>query len=79
VQAGVNQAGLLLCTGAGLWSSEDSPHMVRLPLDPSGQLQVFLPQLRSAQTIIALAPGRYLLAEQGRKRILELKRRPHGI
>lgn len=63
----------------GLWISEDSTHMARLLLDPRGQLQVIGQHLRCAQAPIALAPGRYLPAEQGRKRILELKRRPHGI
>lgn len=80
VQAGLDQPGFLLCSADGLWISEDSTHMARLLLlDPSGQLQVILQHLRSAQTLIAVAPGRYLLAEQGRKRILELKRRSHGI
>lgn len=80
VQAGLNQPGFLLCTADGLWISEDSTHMARLLLlDPSGKLQVILQHLRSAQTLIAVAPGRYLLAEQGRQRILELKHRPHGI
>lgn len=80
VQAGLNQPGFLLCTADGLWITEDSTHMARLLLlDSSGELQVVLQHLRSAQTIIAVAPGRYLLAEQGRQRILELKRRPHGI
>ncbi|WP_300654284.1 hypothetical protein [Pseudomonas sp.] len=80
VQAGLNQPGFLLCTADGLWITEDSTHMARLLLlDASGELQVVMQHLRSAQTIIALEPGRYLLAEQGRKRILELKRRPHGI
>jgi DNA-binding beta-propeller fold protein YncE len=80
VQAGLNQPGFLLCSADGLWISEDSTHMARLLLlDPSGQLQVILQHLRSAQTLIAVAPGRYLLAEQGRKRILEFKRRSHGI
>lgn len=62
----------------GLWLSEDRTHMARL-LEPRGQLQVIWQHLRCAQTLITLAPGRYLLAEQGRKCILELKRRPHGI
>lgn len=80
VQANLNQPGFLLCSADGLWISEDSTHMARLLLlDTAGQLQVVMQHLRSAQTIIALAPGRYLLAEQGRKRILELQRRPLGI
>jgi hypothetical protein len=47
-----------------------------LLLDTGGKLQVILTHLRSAQTLIPLAAGSYLLAEQGRKRILKLERRP---
>ncbi len=79
VQANLNEPGFLLCTAEGLWITEDATHMARvLLLDPAGQLQVILQHLRSIQTIIALEPGHYLLAEQGRNRILELKRLPNG-
>lgn len=79
VQAGLDDPGFLLCSAEGLWITEDTTHMARvLLLDPAGQLQVVLDHLRSVQSIIALAPGRYLLAEQGRNRILELNRLPTG-
>ncbi|WP_256657367.1 strictosidine synthase family protein [Pseudomonas sp. 2FE] len=79
VQANLNEPGFLLCSADGLWITEDATHMARvLLLDPAGQLQVILQHLRSIQTIIALEPGRYLLAEQGRNRILEIKRLPNG-
>ncbi len=79
VQANLDEPGFLLCTAEGLWITEDTTHMARvLLLNPAGQLQVILQHLRSIQTIIALEPGHYLLAEQGRNRILELKRLPTG-
>lgn len=79
VQAGLNEPGFLLCSSEGLWITEDATHMARvLLLDPAGQLQVVLDHLRSVQTIIAWTPGHYLLAEQGRQRILELSRLPNG-
>ncbi|WP_439861743.1 hypothetical protein [Pseudomonas sp. MBLB4136] len=79
VQADLQDPGFLLCSADGLWITEDATHMARLLLlDPAGQLQVVLDHLRSAQSIIALAPGRYLLAEQGRNRILQLDRLPAG-
>lgn len=79
VQANLHEPGFLLCNADGLWISEDSTHMARLLLlDPAGQLQVVLQHLRSAQSIIALEPGHYLLAEQGRNRILELTRLANG-
>ncbi|WP_238474350.1 hypothetical protein [Pseudomonas cavernae] len=79
VAAGLNRPGFVQCTADGLWITEDATHMARLLLvDPAGRLQVILRHLRSAQTIIALDSGRYLLAEQGRNRILELNRQPNG-
>ncbi|MET1078107.1 MAG: hypothetical protein ABWY06_08810 [Pseudomonas sp.] len=75
VQAGLNAPGFLLCDAAGLWITEDATHMARvLLLPPTGPLQVVLEHLRSAQSLVALAPGHYLLAEQGRNRILEINR-----
>ncbi|WP_369959129.1 hypothetical protein [Pseudomonas benzenivorans] len=77
VQDGLNDPGFLLCSDDGLWITEDATHMARvLLLDRAGQLQVVLDHLRSVQSIIAVAPGRYLLAEQGRSRILQLDRLP---
>jgi len=79
VLTGLNQPGFLLCTNEGLWITEDATHMARvLLLDPEGQLQVILDHMRSVQTIIASTPGNYLVAEQGRDRILELTRLPSG-
>ena len=75
VWSGLNQPGYLLCTEEGLWVSEDATHMARLLLmDKSGTQHVVLDHLRSPQTLLPVAPRRYLLAEQGRNRILELNR-----
>ncbi|WP_415764511.1 hypothetical protein [Pseudomonas sp. ZB1P45] len=75
VAKGLNAPGFVQCTGDGLWITEDATHMARLLLlDSSGNLQAILNHLRAAQTIIRLDADRYLLAEQGRNRILELKR-----
>ncbi len=79
VQAGLNAPGFLLCSADGLWITEDATHMARvLLLNSAGQLQVILDHMRAAQTIIATTPGNYLVAEQGRDRILELNRLPNG-
>ncbi|UTN83656.1 hypothetical protein NMC41_16620 [Pseudomonas aeruginosa] len=43
-------------------------------LPPEGPLQVIVRRLRSAQSLLPIGPGRYLLAEQGRDRILEIER-----
>jgi len=73
--ADLNDPGFLMCDDDGLWISEDATHRARLLLlDRSGQLHVILRGLRSAQTILALAPGRLLLAEQGRGRVLLVER-----
>lgn len=75
VAKGLKAPGFVQCTEDGLWITEDVTHMARLLLlDSSGNLQVILDHLRAAQTIIQLDADRYLLAEQGRNRILELKR-----
>lgn len=77
---GLNQPGFLLCSASGVWISEDATHMARLLwLDTDGQLQVVADHLRSAQTLLEVAPGRFLLAEQGRNRILEIQRTPQEI
>ncbi len=66
---------LLLCDSEGLWITEDSTHNARaLLLPPDGPLQVIVRRLRSAQSLLPIGPGRYLLAEQGRDRILEIER-----
>lgn len=73
--ADLDAPGFLMCDEEGLWISEDATHRARLLLlDRSGQLHVILSGLRSAQTILALAPGRLLLAEQGRGRVLLVER-----
>ena len=79
VHAGLNLPGFLLCNGEGLWIAEDGTHRARvLHAGPSGTLEVVLSHLRSAQTVLQLAPGRLLVAEQGRNRILEISRSPDG-
>lgn len=75
VAEGLNAPGFLMCDGAGLWVSEDATHRARLLLlDDSGRVQVVLSHLRSAQTVLPVGPGRYVLAEQGRNRVLEITR-----
>ncbi|MFC4861392.1 hypothetical protein ACS8MQ_09660 [Pseudomonas sp. MAHUQ-62] len=74
---GLRDPGFLLCNHDGLWVTEDATHMARvLLLDAKGDLNVVLSHLRSPQTIVEVASGRYLVAEQGRKRVLELQRNP---
>ena len=75
VADGLNEPGFLMCDAEGLWITEDATHMARLLLlDPAGRLRVVLSHLRAAQTILPFGPGRYLLAEQGRNRVLEITR-----
>lgn len=75
VIAGLREPGFLMCNDEGLWITEDSTHRARLLLwNTSGKIQTILLHLRSPQTILPLGPGRFLLAEQGRGRILELRR-----
>lgn len=70
---GLNAPGFLMCDARGLWIAEDATQMARLLLlGDDGRLRTVLSHLRSAQTIIPAGDGRYLLAEQGRNRILEL-------
>lgn len=75
VARGLREPSFLLCTDAGLWITEDRTHRARLLLlDGAGALHTVLSHLRAPQTIIATRPTRFLLAEQGRGRILELNR-----
>lgn len=75
VASGLNAPSYLMCNAEGLWITEDATHRARLLLlDTSGKLNTLLSHLRAPQTILAIAPGHYLLAEQGRGRILELHR-----
>jgi hypothetical protein len=71
----LNAPGFLMCNDEGLWISEDATHRARLLLlDRMGVLHTILRGLRSGQTVLPLAPGRLLLAEQGRGRLLEVER-----
>lgn len=75
VVGGLHQPGALMCDAAGLWITEDRTHLARLLLlEPGGHLKTIMSHLRSPQTIIALGASRFLMAEQGRGRILELNR-----
>ncbi len=77
VHAGLNAPGYLMCGQEGLWITEDATHGARLLLmEAGGKLRVILEHLRSGQAILAIAPGRLLIAEQGRGRILEINRIP---
>ncbi|MCY1507108.1 hypothetical protein D9M68_413740 [compost metagenome] len=72
---GLREPGFLLCNREGLWITEDATHMARvLLLDAQGDLNVVLSHLHSPQTIVEASPGRCLVAEQGRNRVLELQR-----
>ena len=76
---GLHDPSFLMCDGEGLWITEDLTHGARLYLlDAFGNMQTILTRLRSPQTIIPVAPSRFLLAEQGRGRILELTRLSGG-
>lgn len=77
VLEGLNQPGFLLCTDDGLWITEDATHMARVLLFTGDRPPLtVMSHLRSAQTLLQTAPGHYLLAEQGRNRVLSLQRRP---
>ena len=79
VVRGLHDPSFLMCDGEGLWITEDLTHGARLYLlDAFGNMQTILTRLRSPQTIIPVAPSRFLLAEQGRGRILELTRLSGG-
>ncbi|MDS4013045.1 MAG: hypothetical protein RKP46_01675 [Candidatus Accumulibacter sp.] len=75
VLGGLNAPGFIACNEDGLWIAEDATHRARLLLlDKDGVLHTVLSHLRSAQTLLPLAPDRFLLAEQGRGRLLEITR-----
>ena len=75
VATGLDAPGFVQCSADGLWITEDATHGARvLLLRPDGSLVTVLSHLRSAQTLIARGDGHYLVAEQGRNRILELSR-----
>ena len=65
----------LFCNEAGLWVSEDRTHLARLLLlNMKGSAQVILSHLRAPQSVLPLSENRFLLAEGGRNRILEISR-----
>lgn len=68
---------LTLALGAALAPAVASP--ARRQPDPAGRLQSVLCQRRSVLSIVAMEPGRGLLAEQGRNRILQPNRLPAGF
>ena len=69
----LREPSFLMCDAEGLWITEDRTHRARLlRLDASGTMRVILSHLRAPQTIISIGPGRFLMAEQGRGRILEI-------
>ncbi len=72
VLSGLNKASFLLCNKSGLWITEDATAHARVLLYNNGELQTIARHLRSAQTILEDGPGRMLVAEQGRNRILVL-------
>lgn len=75
IASALNQPAFLMCNAAGLWLTEDATHRARLlHITPDGSIHTVLSGLRSGQTILEIGPGRFLVAEQGRGRILELTR-----
>ncbi|CAM3556730.1 hypothetical protein [Parendozoicomonas haliclonae] len=75
ILTGLHKPGFLLCNHQGLWITEDATAHSRVLLWQNNQLTVIARHLRSAQTIIEYAPGKMLVAEQGRNRILLLEKR----
>ncbi|WP_249673855.1 hypothetical protein [Pseudomonas abieticivorans] len=74
--SGLKEPTFLLCDERGLWISEDQTHLARLwLLDNSGKLQVILSHLRAPQELLPMGGGKYLLAEGGRDRVIELSTR----
>jgi len=70
---GLRNPTFLLCDEQGLWISEDSTHRARLLLvDARGEQTTVLSFLKAPQAILPLDNGRYLIAEGGRDRVLEL-------
>lgn len=76
VLRGLNQPTFIMCDTRGLWLTEDSTHRARLLLvDAQGQQHTVMSFLKAPQSIIAVGKDRYLLAEGGRDRVLELVRK----
>lgn len=79
VASGLHSPSFITCDSDGLWITEDLTHRARLLLlDGLGTMHTILSHLRSPQAIIAISPTRFLVAEQGRGRILELNRLPNA-
>ncbi|MBA1258115.1 hypothetical protein [Pseudomonas oryzihabitans] len=75
VASGLDAPGFVQCSADGLWITEDATHGARVLLvQPDSRLVTVLSHLRSAQTLIPRGDGHYLVAEQGRNRILEFSR-----
>ena len=73
VAGGLSDPSFLMCRSEGIWITEDLTHGARLLLlDTLGAMHTVLTHLRSPQTIISITPTRFLVAEQGRGRILEI-------
>ncbi|KAF1050824.1 MAG: Serine/threonine-protein kinase PknD [Stenotrophomonas maltophilia] len=71
--AGLNQPSFVLCDAHGLWITEDSTHRARLLLaEGNAAPRTVLSFLKAPQAILPLGEDRYLLAEGGRDRVLEL-------
>lgn len=70
---GLKEPSFLLCDARGLWITEDRTHLARLLLlDSSGELRVILSFLKAPQELLPVGEGKYLLAEGGRNRVLEV-------
>lgn len=66
---------ILKCDENGLWISEDSTHHARLLLlKPNGKLKVILSYLKAPQQLLKVGVNKYILAEGGRDRILEIEK-----
>lgn len=66
---------ILKCDDKGLWISEDSTHRARLLLlKPNGKLKVILNYLKAPQQLLKVGADKYILAEGGRDRLLEIEK-----
>lgn len=66
---------ILRCDDKGLWISEDSTHRARLLLlKPNGKLRVILNYLKAPQQLLKIGTDKYILAEGGRDRLLEIEK-----
>jgi hypothetical protein len=73
VLSGLKEPSFLYCDARGLWISEDRTHRARLLLlDSSGTLNVILTFLKAPQELMPIGGSKYLLAEGGRNRVLEI-------